>query len=182
MFELPQMTTSGSKILMVLGIRMDKRVTILALAKRADGKARTVTIGNEESFSISLVIRHPEMRPGTLTDALGFSPSRQWGVGEQRQTPKGTILEGEYDHTMWIHTVSFQQDRHFFDRVLDIVANLEKFEDFLEKLVETGGSIRLNIRLPGNLNVGDELQPESLEKLARLHIGLSVEVFPTARC
>ena len=70
----------------------------------------------------------------------------------------------------------FKRISAFFEQ-----AGLEKSKEFLCALVNDGARVNIDVRLPGDVNIGDQLNWQTLELMGRLKINLSLEVFPKER-
>lgn len=129
-------------------------------------------------YSLVLTIKHPTIEPATISEALGLSPTRSWTAGEPRTTPAGTVLPGVNPASFWSLSEARTGHREFFAAALDMVQNLERSVDFLSHLTDSGGIISIVVQLPGKVNIGDQIAPGELMRIARLGIFLGVEVFP----
>jgi len=59
-------------------------------------------------FDVELFIVHPTIDPAELTRTLGLEAHFVHCVGDQRKTPKGTLLPGTYSDTRWRHTRQYE--------------------------------------------------------------------------
>jgi hypothetical protein len=132
----------------------------------------------KERYTIGLHIKHPEISPDAITAGLGLTPQYSWRRGEPCRTPTGTELGGFRKETMWHHLTKEEGRRYFFESLRGFVDRLRPNRDFLAQLVSGGGRVTLLIHLAGDVNMGDDLEPETLRLMSELGIALSVEVFP----
>jgi len=129
-------------------------------------------------FRIILSIKHPNIDPALITERLGLLPMMSWKAGEQRMTPKGTVLQGKHKASAWGHSFHVYGDRLFFKSLCDFVGRLEQKADVLLNIHETGGAVMLVVQLPGDVNIGDQIGFSDMKRLFDLKISLGIEVFP----
>jgi len=134
-----------------------------------------------ERYTLDLLIDHPDMSPDTITRRLGLAPQYSWARGEPRRTPAGTRLGGVRKETMWRHVIRKKGRRNFFGGLREFVTRLRRKRDFLAQLTSGGGRVTLIVNLPGDVNMGDVLEPQTLRLLSELGMELGVEVFPKMR-
>ena len=79
---------------------------------------------------------------------------------------------------MWSHVTRTEGRCHFFAGPRDLVRHLQPRHRFLKQWTAEGGRVSLIVHLPGDINMGDDLEPETLQLMSELGIGLGVEVFP----
>jgi hypothetical protein len=79
---------------------------------------------------------------------------------------------------MWRHVTARKRQRLFFTGLRELLARLQSKQGFLSRLVSGGGRITLIVNLPGDVNMGDVLEPASLQLMSKLGLELGVEVFP----
>jgi len=132
-------------------------------------------------YSIRLLIRHPTIDPALITARLGLTPNMAQTVGHERRTPIGTRLPGVYQHSAWSHVFEVEGRRHFTKDIVPFLSRLEESGTFLRELTDTGGSVSLCLHLPGHVNIGDVIRWQDLQRMAALHMSLSIEVFPNYR-
>ena len=59
-----------------------------------------------------------------------------------------------------------------------MVRHLQPRHRFLKQWTAEGGRVSLTVNLPGDVNMGDNLEPDTLRLMSELGIELGVEVFP----
>lgn len=131
-----------------------------------------------ERYSLDLLITHPDISPDVITEALGLRPHYFWRRGERRRAPDGTERGGIRSDTMWRHVTERRGRRRFFVGLREFLSRLQPKHDFLAGLTSQGGRMTLIVSLPGNVNMGDVLEPQSLQLMSQLGLELGVEVFP----
>ncbi len=127
---------------------------------------------------ICVQINHPTLLPDEITEVLEWDPEVAYVVGEVRRYPNGTLRGGIWPSSYWCGSEEDEGSSVFRAHLLEIISCFEARPDFFRDLVRTGGTIWVTVRLPGDASVGDTLEPEDLEAMARLGIEFGVEVFP----
>jgi hypothetical protein len=129
-------------------------------------------------FDVELSIVHPLLDPADISRALGLEGHVSHRVGDQRKTPKGTLLSGVYPGTRWRHSIRHTATEQWFaSEIVSFVARLEPHKEFFTNLRQTGGSATVIIQFLGDGYLGDELFPSTLAKLGELGLSLGIECF-----
>ena len=127
-------------------------------------------------LDVELFIVHPTMDPGDITAALGLEPSHARRIGDNRKTPKGTPLPGQYPDTRWRHSVRHDvRGQHFHRPVADLLDRLAPHKPFLAGLRAGGGRATLIIQFLGDGYFGDTLPLGTLSRLVDLQLDLGLE-------
>lgn len=129
-------------------------------------------------FGIRLLIRHPTIDPSLISKKLNLTPQHFWRAGADRKTPQGDPLPGKYTDTMWGYSYEIEGARYFFKEVAAFAEKLKPHKVLLDSIIDTGGFVDLIVNLPGDINIGDNLDWRELQKLAELRVVLGIEVFP----
>jgi hypothetical protein len=141
------------------------------------------TDGTEETsrrFNVALFIVHPTIDPAEITAALGLEGHFVHPVGEQRKTPKGTLLPGKYKDTRWRHRVRHDvKDQRFAAAVVTFVDRLAPHKAFLHDLRSTGGRAMIIVQFLGDGYFGDEIDRDTLARLVDLELDFGLECFST---
>ncbi len=102
------------------------------------------------SYTIDLRIWHPSIKPEEITRALGIQPNHFSEAGQQRKTPKGTLLEGVYRESYW-NADPFDRGEYSStddlaeDALAEVLQVLEPHKEFIQKLRSEGGRILLQV-------------------------------------
>ena len=129
-------------------------------------------------FDVELFIVHPLLDPADITRALGMEGHFWHRVGDQRKTPKGSLLSGVYPDTRWRHSIRHTVTEQWFaSELVDFIARLEPHKEFLANLRETGGSATLIIQFLGDGYLADEIPLSTLATLNGLGLSLGIECF-----
>jgi hypothetical protein len=131
-----------------------------------------------ERFDIRLLIKHPSIDPSKITEAIGISPVYQKRFGAQRASVNGTLLPGINTESGWGSSLRVLDKRHFFDHVKALVEELQIHSKFLDDLIDGGGSVSIILHLPGDVNIGDHLDIETMRLMSSMRIDLGIEIFP----
>jgi hypothetical protein len=129
-------------------------------------------------FDLALFIIHPTLSPTEITAGIGLQPHFVHAIGEQRTTPAGTLLPGEYKDTRWRHCIRHEvQDQRFVPILENFVDSMSRHGAFFERVKSTGGSTCLMVSFLGDGHFGDALPTATLAKIADLQLDLGIEVF-----
>jgi hypothetical protein len=129
-------------------------------------------------LDVELFIVHPTMDPADITAALGLEPVHARRVGDERRTPKGTVLPGRHLDTRWRYGIRHDiRGQHFRHHVAALLDRLAPHKAFLADLRAGGGRATLIIQFLGDGYFGDTLPLGTLSRLADLQLGLGLEVY-----
>jgi hypothetical protein len=134
--------------------------------------------GLPRRLDVQIFIAHPSMTPADITAALGLEAHIAHRVGDQRKTPRGTLLKGQYRDTRWRHSIRYEQkDQWFADKVAMLVDRLMPHKEFLHHLHSTGGSAMVIVAFLGDGYFGDAVRLDTLSKMAELQLDFGIECF-----
>lgn len=125
-------------------------------------------------FTVSLRFTHPSTTWEKLSEALGRSPEFSWNAGDQRQTPKGALLEGYRKETYACFSLANKQLGDLGDFLTDSLEKLESLRDFFQHLSMTGGEQEFFIGVFAKADMGFDLEPIVLTKMGDMSIKLSL--------
>ena len=136
------------------------------------------------SHELSIRISHPLLDPDEVSRVLGFSPEYAWRTGDERRTPKGTLLQGTRKEGYWScdpfdYGWRPSGDALVEDALEELVTALEPHREFLTNLSQ-GGTVRLWACTQSNRNLAIELTPTMLSRLAVLGATFVHDVYPGA--
>ncbi|MEQ1796254.1 MAG: DUF4279 domain-containing protein [Nitrospira sp.] len=137
------------------------------------------------SYTVDVRIWHPSIKPEEITHVLGMTPSHCSKAGQQRQTPKGTLLEGVYRESYW-NADPFDRGEYSSaddlveDALTEVLEALEPHKIFIQKLRSEGARILLQVSSFSGRNYAFEFSPELLGRCAALGVGLAHDVYPSA--
>src|SRR5439155_25358710 len=90
--------------------------------------------GPPRRVDVELFIVHPTVSPAEITAALGLEAHFAHRVGDVRKTPKGTLLEGQYQDTRWRYCIRYElNDQWFADKIGALVNSLAPHKAFLHR-------------------------------------------------
>jgi hypothetical protein len=138
---------------------------------------------NPYRHTLSLRIRHPQMRDDQITASLGLSPKHAWTAGEPRKSPKGTLLEGLRTESYWsslLGNTATSEVGLLEESIESALRSLEPHAQFLAEIIQSGGRAELFIGLFGDRNLGFELSPSMLKICSELGLALAFEIYPDA--
>jgi hypothetical protein len=133
-----------------------------------------VVPGTAFSYAMSLRVRHPNVDPAVLTNALHLEPSHCWRAGEPRRSASGTAVGGEHRETYWsaplpgqpVGSAAFPLELFLGQQLVQ----LGRHRELLARLQGEGGQISLLIEIPCVENASLTLSTSVSRKLADLNI------------
>jgi hypothetical protein len=129
-------------------------------------------------FDVELFIIHPTIDPLKVTRMLGLPGHFVHRAGDQRKTPRGTLLPGLYPDTRWRHCRQYETHGQWFaDQVEELIDDLEPHQAFLRDLRATGGSACVTIQLLGDGYFGEVINQSILARLVNLQVDLGIESY-----
>lgn len=131
----------------------------------------------EAMFAISLRIEHPTLRHEAIAQALALKPAVGYSVGEQRKTPKGTLLEGVNRKSYCCFDLLPKQGGDVADGIESLLLRLDPHASYFQKLTQEGGKAELFVGFFPEEIGGFTLRTQDTANLARLSLDLSVEVY-----
>jgi hypothetical protein len=131
-------------------------------------------------FSMSLGVRHPDIDPEQITQALGLQPGHEWSKGEQRTDAAGAALAGNHRASFWLCEVPVRPEERasLESEISRLLRLLRKSTGFLQKLHEGGGAVELFVTIFARGDFRIEISPDHATLLGRTGIALTVEVKP----
>jgi hypothetical protein len=135
--------------------------------------------GQDFRFRVRVLIRHDSIPAQSITAALGVEPDGCESVGEPTGFINSKGIENIAIWTAWSVSRDFEGLRQFFPPGLAVLNSVVGANDaYVRGLTETGGSVTLIFDLPGDVNLGSEMDPAGLARLADLKVDLGIEIFP----
>lgn len=133
------------------------------------------------SFIISLRARHPTDDLNFMNYLLKRQPSSSWVAGDDRKTPKGTLLGGKRDSSYWVVRLTEEEtDSETWqveDYIEKILKELSQHKQTFESFIKSGGMLELYISLYGTRNYGIELNSNLLVRLGNSHLELILDIY-----
>jgi Domain of unknown function (DUF4279) len=138
---------------------------------------------SEYEFTISLRIRHPDIDPSSITQALAIEPQHSWQAGDRRRGASGEELEGLYRESYWLGRLmeepQLSSSRVSVESVLlQTLAQLRRVQSFLRQLDDDGGVAELYVSLFAREDFRLELSAHTLALLGRLALAVALDVHP----
>jgi len=123
-------------------------------------------------------MRHPDISPEKITQALGIEPRRSWRADEPC-TPRGTPLTGSNPETYWTaEVISGQWPSHLNAAIHDALRRLARHRSFLHQIRAGSRTVELFIGWFFDKQSGDVLTHQCLALAGDLKIDLSFDVYP----
>ena len=134
-------------------------------------------------FTMSLRIRHPEMDPARITQALGQQPQHSWRAGEGRKDAEGDLRQGSYRESYWMcalmpHPKLATENIGVESELLQVLTSLQNSFSFLQALHASGGASEVHVSVFASQAFRIELLAEMVSRLGRVGIGMTIEVEP----
>src|ERR1044072_3723034 len=138
---------------------------------------------SDYEFMMSLRIRHPDIDPIEITNALAIEPQHTWRAGEPRRDSAGGEMGGAHRESYWMGRLMTapalaKDEGGLGSELLRIIGMLRRSFDFLERLKNDGGSAELHVNLYAREDFRLEFQPESLFLLGRIGLSIALDVKP----
>jgi hypothetical protein len=132
-------------------------------------------------FTMSLSIRHPNMDPTRITEALGIEPQHSWRAGEQRCDPSGTQLEGAHRDSYWrgrlIEDPRLSAGQFSVESLLDqALSQMRRSQPLLDELHAGGGMAQLHVNLFVREDLRLDLSADVLAAFGRLGLAVALEI------
>jgi hypothetical protein len=144
----------------------------------AEQEGSNTDLATSKRFDVELFIVHPTLTPAEINIALGLTAKLAHCVGEQRKTPKGTLLPGTYRETRWRHSRRCEtRDQWFADKLAELIDRIEPHKPFFKNLRATGGKASVIVQFLGDGYFGDEIPLDILIRLIGLELDLDIECF-----
>lgn len=106
-----------------------------------------------------------------------MEPKWQHKKGEQRMTPKGTLLDGTYDLNYCSFSLNAYEGEELHEMLDRIAENLLSHEAFFSQIQNEGGRAEFFVGWYSTGNTGDVLNNNLLNKLAKLKIDLALDIY-----
>lgn len=131
-------------------------------------------------FAMSLGVRHPDIDPAQITEALGLQPGHVWSKGEQRMDAAGTALTGNHRASYWLCEIPRRPEERasLEGEITRLLHLLRRSTGFLQELHQGGGAVELFVTIFARGDFRIEMPPEQAALLGRTGIALTVEVKP----
>jgi hypothetical protein len=130
------------------------------------------------NFNLSFRVCHPSVRAETICSQLAMTPRFSHSVGDQRKTPKGTLLEGRYDQTYVMFPLAKKKGEWLDHELLRWCAELDRLAPDLLALKNTGGTLDFCVSISlENRDGGFELDASVIERVNSLGCGLAIDLY-----
>jgi hypothetical protein len=138
---------------------------------------------SDYEFMMSLRIRHPDIDPVEITEALGIEPQHTWRAGEARRDSSGSECGGAHRESYWMGRLMSapalaKDEVGLGSELLRVIGMMRRSFDFLERLKNGGGSAELHVNLYAREDFRLEFPPESLLLLGRTGLSVALDVKP----
>lgn len=129
-------------------------------------------------FRVSVRLRHPSEDLTALCAELGLPSRRSWVAGERRTTPRGALLDGNWDHSYATMPIDVETDSGLeaaLDRVAAILSDKART---IEQHIRSGGSIELFVGyFLEAFNSGFTLSSALMGKISDLGVDIGFDIY-----
>lgn len=119
-------------------------------------------------YSVRVWVENSSLPVDEMSEALEMEPDYSREVDESKASPA----------SMWSSVTWTNGERNFFGEVHDVLLWLQEKRTFLERVKAGGGEFHVIVQLPGRINIGSSMRPETALLAANLGVLIGVEVFP----
>jgi hypothetical protein len=145
-----------------------------------------MNIMNPYTYNLTFRVHHPDRDLHKLYLVIsgidGLTPGVIWKVGDQKRTPRGDIIQGNYRNSFC--SFDFFNDWQkseveslpsVMEKILD---QLNEYKKILNEHVSDGGTLDMYASWYITENSGETLPVNLLRKLADLNIELQLDIYP----
>jgi hypothetical protein len=132
---------------------------------------------NDATFTLTLLVVHPDMSPQLITDELTLAPYRSMERGAQMTNLAGVPISGTYRDTRWNHIEHHAASHVAAAAINAMLSKLEKHVQFLQGIQQSGGQISIHLNLPP-AHRGESIEAATLRLAGELGIAIGFEIFP----
>ncbi len=137
---------------------------------------------NTYSFIISLRAKHPSDDLSFMGKIFNRKPRVSWIAGDDRKTPKGTLLGGKRENSYWVTRLTEEETNsetwQLEDFIEKIYIELSPKLKSLQSFFNSGGRLELYISLYSSRNFGVIFCPSLLTRLGSANIELQLDIYP----
>ena len=132
---------------------------------------------SQYTYTISLRVVHPVMKPEKITKALGMTPQTKWTVGEARRSISGKLLGGHNKESFWCSALRKSDDSDFHAFLIRSIESLKTHREFFKAVRAAGGRLDLYVSLQTQSCIWEEmLTSEAMLALGQMGLDLIVDV------
>jgi hypothetical protein len=128
-------------------------------------------------YKVSLRIKHPDLDLSDVCRDLGLTPKHIWKAGDQRRTPKGTILPGNRDSSYCSVPFDDSGEKYLSGKINYVLNALIPHRSILETVSLSGGDISVSIGWFSSGDSGDTVDSMTLKKMADLRISVELYIY-----
>lgn len=133
-----------------------------------------------EKIDLSLRLRHDAADMLTVIEQMGIKPKIFWNKGDPRQTPAGTVLEGQRDFSYCSFPLIKRTTEDLEETILECLKSIVPVEHVLHDFVRSGGTATLAIGWFCNGDSGAEISETTIAALARISLRVDFYLYFSA--
>src|SRR5262249_48935926 len=123
-------------------------------------------------YTVSLRVEHPELDLSVVPASLGLSAKHIWRAGDERRTPKGTVLRALRDNSYCI--IDFEGSGRLRDQLNSVLSKLSAQRPLFENITSSGGRISLFVGWFSSGDSGETIDSAILNRMGELYLGLDL--------
>ncbi len=135
------------------------------------------------SFIVSLRANHPSRDLSFLSHLFSIERRHGWTAGDERKTPRGTLLGGTRQESYWSGRVTSEkvssEEWQLEDILHQSVIKVLRYQAELAEFFETGGTMNYFIALYGSQNYGLIFSPGLMSKLTEAKVEIQLDIYPS---
>jgi hypothetical protein len=128
-------------------------------------------------YELSLRIKHPNMDLSAVCQSLGLVPTHIWRAGEQRRTPKGTLLAGERESSYCSVKLSDDPDISLSNMIKTALVTLSAHRKILDEVKSSGGTISFSVGWFSSKISGAMIDWITMGSIADLKMDLEINIY-----
>ncbi|MGD9582224.1 MAG: DUF4279 domain-containing protein [Lysobacterales bacterium] len=130
------------------------------------------------SYSVQLLIKHPELDPEEITNTIGMKPTKSWKRGDPVTTPTGLLVGGVHSDSSWSYSdsIHMEMEAGHFDTIEKLINQMYDKRAFFSKIKSSGSRLEFVLIFYDGEYISAEIAPEHLQKLCELGFSLGVLV------
>jgi len=128
--------------------------------------------------NISLRAWHPKLLAGEITEVFGLPVEVSHSINDPRSAPNGRLLGGAYENTYVSMSMVRKKVVELDEELLLCIENIQSQSEFIANLVTTGGEVEFYVSVFLADSCGFNFGRSFINELAKIGIGVSVELYP----
>jgi uncharacterized protein DUF4279 len=128
-------------------------------------------------YKLWLRIKHPSRDLSAFCMDLGLVPAIVWNVGDQRRTPKGTMLPGQRQSSYCSIHFDDAEQSSLLEKMNSVLSMLKPHRSSIVEIDLSGGKVSFSIGWFSTDDSGQTVDWRILSAIADLRISLDTSVY-----